>query len=116
MVHSKADFANKLSDFLGVDEETTRRLLTEKKSNARLTSMRYSEIQLYSRFPFLKPLEKTRHILPSWAKKLVGRVAAKSEARTALPESWRQSVRNYASAENEELRAEFPQIATYDYF
>jgi hypothetical protein len=116
IVHSKTEFANKLSGFLEVDREITRRLLTEKKSNARLTSLRYSEIRLYSRFPFLKPLERTRHILPSWAKTLVGRVAAKDEARTALPETWRQTVRDYASAENEELRAEFPEIQAYDYF
>jgi hypothetical protein len=115
LVTDVARFATKLSNFIGVDEFTTEQLLSGGKANPRMTKLRYSEVQLYGRFPWLKPMARVRRLLPDPVK-VVARRLLQREASAALSPDWRQSIRDYARRENRALLAEFPELSAHDYF
>jgi hypothetical protein len=108
-------FASRLSNFIGVDEFITAQLLSGGKANPRMTKLRYSEVQLYGRFPWLKPIAGLRRLLPDPAK-VVARRLLQREASAALSPDWRRSIRDYARRENQALLAEFPELSAHDYF
>jgi hypothetical protein len=115
LVTDVARFATRLSNFIGVDEFTTEQLLSGGKSNPRMTKLRYSEVQLYGRLPWLKPIAGVRRLLPDRVK-VVARRLLQREASAALSPDWRQSIRDYARRENQALLAEFPELSANDYF
>lgn len=115
LIDDRAKFARQLSEFIGVDSGTTDHLLSQDKSNLRMTSLRYSEMRLYSRFPLLQPLQSLKRFLPDSLRTFV-KGGMGSEAIQTLSPEWRQRIRDYAKAENQALEREFSEIAKYDYF
>lgn len=115
LIDDRAKFARQLSEFIGVDSETTDHLLAQDKSNLRVTSLRYSEVRLYSSFPLLQHLQSLKRFLPDSLRTFV-KGGMGSEATQKLSPEWRQRIRDYAKAENQALEREFSEIAKYDYF
>jgi hypothetical protein len=115
LIDDRGKFARQLSDFIDVDSQMTDDLLSQDKVNARMSALRYSEVRLYSSFPFLRSLDGVKRLLPgslrSFVKKRFG-----SEVTQKLSPKWRQKIRDYAKAENQGLQREFREIAKYDYY
>jgi hypothetical protein len=114
IVADRFEFSSKLSRFIGIDAEITAELLSEEKVNPRMTSLRYTEISLYSRMPWLRKLEKARSFVPPGIKQLIRGTMGNASAE--LSPEWRKKIRDYARLENGGLLDEFPQIRMLDYF
>jgi hypothetical protein len=115
LIDDRTKFARQLSEFIGVDSGTTDHLLSQDKSNPRMTSLRYSEVRLYSSFPLLQPLQSLKRFLPDSLRTFVKSGMGSEAIQKLLPE-WRQRIRDYAKAENQALEREFSEISKYDYF
>ena len=115
LVDDRAKFARQLSEFIGTDSEATEHLLAKEKSNPRMTSLRYSQVRLYSSLPLLQPILRLKRFIPSALRTFV-RERLGSEATQKLSADWQQRIRDYAKAENPGLAREFGEIAKYDYF
>jgi Sulfotransferase domain len=84
LIEDRAKFARQLSEFIGVDSQTTDDLLSQEKSNPRMSSLRYSEVRLYSSVPLLQPLQALKHFLPGSLKSLMKRVQRDCRIRLLL--------------------------------
>jgi len=115
LIDDRAKFARQLSEFIGVDSETTTNLLAQDKSNPRMSSLRYSELRFYSSFPLLQSLQGVNRYLPGSLRSFVKK-RMESEAKQDLSPEWRRRIRAYAKAQNPSLEREFGEIGKYDYF
>jgi hypothetical protein len=115
LIADRAKFARHLSEFIGVDSGETERLLAQEKSNPRMNSLRYSEVRLYSTLPVLHRLHRFKRLVPTAAKSFLRSKMAREATQTLSPE-WRQTIRDYARAQNPSVEKEFAEIAKYDYF
>jgi hypothetical protein len=115
LVHRTEKFAQDLSVFLEVDAQALHSLIARADANPRMNAARYSEIRLYTRWPWARPIGKLRSLVPAAVR---GRLSAAfiPRASTNLSGAWRTKIRECAEAENASLSHEFEQIKLYDYF